>query len=454
MPRRLHAETRPQADTGSGVYRLVILAAGLGLFAALALLRAAGADTLYAAFFRLWGVDINFTPYFPFVDFHEILAAMQCHRQGVDVFLEDPCDALGRVHVYSPVWLMPAFTGLGPADTPWMGALWVIAFVAMVAWIANAKTGRETAIYLLALLSPASLFALERANIDLIMFLLVVGAAFAFCRSPLGRLVAYGMIGLAASLKFYPIAAMSLALYERKSRFIAVAVASVAAVAVFASAIWSDLEKIWPNIPRPGPTIEAWGGLNLFEGELIVLTAVWRGHGDALRTFVTIQYIIAILASVGLSLHLAQQLRSRGWSLGALNPETALFVAGGLIIVFCFFSGKNGAYRGVWLITLLPFLIRRWRESRPGDVVPPVLWGRGIALLLVLLWFEALRRNAIDAFGTYVAGRFAVGLIREPAWWIFITGLMTMLWTQILASEIGTILPASIRRADPASARS
>ena len=42
---------------------------------------------------------------FPFLDTHAVLAAMDCHRRGFDVYVGNPCDVLDRPHVYSPLWL-------------------------------------------------------------------------------------------------------------------------------------------------------------------------------------------------------------------------------------------------------------------------------------------------------------------------------------------------------------
>src|SRR5579864_490329 len=84
------------------VYRLLTPVAALLVFAALAMLWRWGPHPLYFNILKQFG----FEPFrFPFLDIHAILAAAQCQRLGIDVYLSNPCDALGRVHVYSPLWL-------------------------------------------------------------------------------------------------------------------------------------------------------------------------------------------------------------------------------------------------------------------------------------------------------------------------------------------------------------
>lgn len=82
--------------------RLAIPALALPLFAVLAGLWRWGPHALYFDVLTLFG----FEPFrFPFLDIHAVLAAAQCRRLGIDVYLSNPCDALGRVHAYSPLWL-------------------------------------------------------------------------------------------------------------------------------------------------------------------------------------------------------------------------------------------------------------------------------------------------------------------------------------------------------------
>ena len=45
----------------------------------------------------------------PFVDLHGVLESIQCWRQGVDVYVSSPCDALHRRFNYSPMLLRMSF---------------------------------------------------------------------------------------------------------------------------------------------------------------------------------------------------------------------------------------------------------------------------------------------------------------------------------------------------------
>src|SRR5271169_2983146 len=81
-------------------YRLAIPTGALCLYAIMAGLWVSGAHSLYFSALRVLGVE----PFsFPFLDTHDVLAAAECARQGIEVYLSNPCDALGRPLSYSPL---------------------------------------------------------------------------------------------------------------------------------------------------------------------------------------------------------------------------------------------------------------------------------------------------------------------------------------------------------------
>jgi len=90
-----HAAAAPEGDPKPAC-RLTLSTTALCLFGALALLWHCGPRALYFGALGLFG----FEPFrFPFLDIHAVLAAAQCQWAGIDVYLSNPCDALGRLHV-------------------------------------------------------------------------------------------------------------------------------------------------------------------------------------------------------------------------------------------------------------------------------------------------------------------------------------------------------------------
>src|SRR5262245_40094403 len=149
------------------------------------------------------GVPAGMRPIF--ADWHAVLIAADCHKLGRNVFVENPCDNWARPHVYGSLWLQLGRLGLGVRDVFWLGLLINAAFMLLAVVLINPLTVGELLLGVAILLSPAIMLAIERANSDLIIFGLVVLAAW---------LVAghrrYGQIGgllvtsLSVFLKFYP----------------------------------------------------------------------------------------------------------------------------------------------------------------------------------------------------------------------------------------------------------
>ena len=70
---------------------------------------------------------------------------------------------------------MPAY--LGTHDTFWLGLLLDGLFLLSLGLAMRPRCAREIAIFALAVVSPMTIFALERANNDVIIFLLVLGGS-------------------------------------------------------------------------------------------------------------------------------------------------------------------------------------------------------------------------------------------------------------------------------------
>src|SRR5579859_1000942 len=111
---------------------------------------------------------------FPFLDMHAVMSAVQCHRLGIDVFATNPCDVFGRIHVYSPLWLSLSVLPMTVAWTPVAGLVLVVAFLLSLLLLPAGRGWRQVGIITLATISGSVAFALERANTDLVVFVLAV----------------------------------------------------------------------------------------------------------------------------------------------------------------------------------------------------------------------------------------------------------------------------------------
>src|SRR5581483_612019 len=101
---------------------------------------------------------------------------------------------------YPHIWVWPTFLGLGPGDTYALGfvvgGVFLLAAVAVLPRAAGVLAG---AVYGLALCSPAVMLGIQRGNVDLLLFALLVLAALLARRA----LVSGALVFVAAVLRLF-----------------------------------------------------------------------------------------------------------------------------------------------------------------------------------------------------------------------------------------------------------
>jgi hypothetical protein len=423
--------------------RLAIPVLTLMIFSALALLRLGGPHTLYFAALKLFG----FEPFrFPFLDIHAVLAAAQCQRAGIDVYLSNPCDALGRLHVYSPLWLALTPSFLDTTATTAVGLALDLMFILSLAIAICPVSWGETLVIGLVALSPMTVYALERANCDLVVFLLIL-AGFALDHAPRRwRLGCYAFYLTAGLLKYYPFVLLVLLARERRRDGFIIAGLSAAVVILLVSRGHADLAKALANIPALSYFADSFSARNLPFGFVEVV------FGPRLRLPAAF-----LLLSIVLALAIARTRRTFHM-LDAAAPDpnlldTQRLLIGALLLTACFFAGQNIDYRGIYFTLVMPGLVRLCQSS--GDPAVRRFLARMIAAILFVAWEEPLRR-AIHMIAAAIAAdwlRPRVELLfwigRELVWWWLIAGLAAIVLTQLLRMPLVLEISAYLRRLSP-----
>src|ERR1700722_2775742 len=131
----------------------------------------------------------------PFIDWEWIPSAAQCWQRGLDVYVDNTCYepiAHGR-HAYSPLWLRMSFV---PYDKVWLapfGLTFAVLFFAALSTLPPPRRLDAFWMTFLATFSSLTAFAIERGNVDLIMFLLTIGGVNCWLGTRRLRVVGYGI---------------------------------------------------------------------------------------------------------------------------------------------------------------------------------------------------------------------------------------------------------------------
>jgi len=353
-----------------------------------------------------------------FADTHIVLAAAECDQKGYDVYLENPCDDDNRPHCYSRLWFFLGYTGLNTLHTDIVGGIVIAVFLSVCIIIIRPQDLTEFLILSILLFSPSIMLGVERANMDLLMFsLLVLCGYLLFSKIRLLRYLVYPILFLAAFLKFYPISSFAIFIYHFKKRrnFWLLTVLVVIIFGLFLWVIREDFSHLNNNIPRPN----GWFSFGLSA----LMGTITKGKMAAGANLIVA--IVILLSGYGLSLK--TQLNEQASS--PLN--TIFFLLGSWNIIFCFFLNTNYDYRTIFYILLIPYL---YDVLRSKDTL---LWtGRMILIffsaLAISLWFNFFR-YAIEFTGTNF-GRpdlaenltWAFFILKQIGSWITISILITI----------------------------
>ena len=394
----------------------------------------AGLWRLDAGAYRLvihaWGI----APFrFAFLDTDMVLSGLHCRARGIDVYAANPCDVLGRIYDYSPLWLALTHTGLAGLGPALVGPAVDGIFLTSLLLLPPGRCWRDTAVITLGCLSSATVFAMERGNTDLIILALAAGAAALNTaadgrpdnrRGLVARCVGYLFAVLAGLLKYYPLALLGLALRERPRRCAAIALAAAILLAACLAIDGAELRRALALIPTGSLFGDMFGARTLPSGLAHTQPAVLSPAQAMLLQATMILAACAIGGWCGFDAGL-------GADIARLTAaERAFLLAGALLVGGCFFTAQNIGYRAINLLAVLPAFaaLRRVGQRRR-------LYGTGLGLTLALLWSQGWRfwlhlateppaRLRIPGHPETGAAFVAGWLLREAGWWCLVTLLI------------------------------
>jgi hypothetical protein len=431
------------------VYRFAPTLAGLLVFFSMSGLYMFGDRNLYGQILTWYGIS----PFrFPFLDISAWLAVWECARQGVDVISANPCDVLQRSYSCSPFWIAGSTIPLGVSDTPVVGWLLDLVFLLSLSLLPAPRRLFELMLILAATLSTMVVFALERANPDVLLFLMALTTGLlAECRLFL-RILGYLLALLAALLKYYPIMILVIVFREAISVFAALTLLILGCLAVFWTEYHADIARGLPSIAH-GPyndVLFAAKNLPSLLGEAAGGAAEPSTWAPLVQRIVT-GGLYATLLGFGLAicrrLSGIDELRRALASL--TRPERVFLVIGSAVIAGCFFAGQSIGYRGVYFLLVMPGLLAISRTS--GADTRKLILGTSV-IIVALMWGECFRLALYRAaehpgFPEALAGqvKLLLWLCRELGWWWTVSVMLTVLVDFFRVSPVALWLSSRFR---------
>jgi hypothetical protein len=299
--------------------------------------------------------------YPPFGDMISITGGVDCVRAGYDPYIFYGFDPWFRLFNYPKIWLnVFGFFNLDRETTNYIGIILICSYALVTIFLFNLKRIIQLLFIIILVLSPPVLLLLERANSDLIIYLLTITSVYylrriRFKNEDVKVHLIYLVILFATILKLYPAFLLPLLFFEKISRknMLIILIYSAGILATYFLINFNDLLLISKNTPRPNDALSF--------GKNVGLNHYFNSGNLAI--FSNMLFALFVAAALYVSLRFKDRLHTMIYIPSISKCNIYLFLAGGLLYTGTFFIGNNYDYRFVFLILMFPFLTELFDHS-------------------------------------------------------------------------------------------
>lgn len=329
-----------------------------------------------------------------FYDLRVVLESTDCYNKGYDPYITTNKDC---PHLYNYpfvwIWLTNVFK-LTIQNVYLIGFGMIFSFVLSISFLFRKITLSNLILLVITLISPPILLLLDRANIDIIIFILLLIASY-YLRS--GNIThtkvhfSYLLILIATMLKIYPVFILGLILIDRidiKHKYIVV-VYSTITLSLYTFLNLKEILVLLGNTPHPS---ELAFGKNVLIQEFL--------SPSKLVYFSFLPFIVMMLI-VFYKRVFFKQLVTR-LQLDTSN-EGKLFFGGVLLFTGTYFFGNNWDYRLVFAIFFLPYLFSDHIKNNDLNKFKNIF----IVLLVIVLFTSFIHRSGyfFNSYKSWFIGR-------------------------------------------------
>jgi hypothetical protein len=292
-----------------------------------------------------------------FADWSVILNANICQEKGYDVYLSNPCDQWSRKHVYGNILLyIPYISSFPSFYFIYLPLTINLIFLYTVINFFTFQNKIEYLCLFFIVLSAPVILAIERANIDIIIFLLVV-----LISKNKNVLINYLVLILTTISKFYPICMIIIFLFKNKIKKIVINTVVFLLIIFLILFFQSEsLIKIFDNKNQfSGSGIYNFsfkGGLDILLNFKIFINN--KSYDYIIYLYLTLVLIIPIFITIFLNFKKIINNNSISKLLFENSFENRMYILSSALILFCYFSFSNFFYREIFFLGLIPWLLK------------------------------------------------------------------------------------------------
>ena len=290
-----------------------------------------------------------------FGDWTHTIYANTCVKEGIDVYIENPCDSWGRKHTYGQILLhLPFVEEFKKIYLFYIPILINFIFILLTVIFFNTYKTKKNYFVLFFIFSIPFLLAIERANIDILIFIIL----FILCRYK-NLILNYFLILLSFAMKFYPIFFGIVLFFNKSFKQILVNVTALfLLVTVFILFQSETFIKVFNN-----QSSFTGVGLNQFSFIGLISTINDLNVFNGGRGQNTIKYFI-IFTIFGLpaffyTKYFLKVVQNKTFIVEIFetnNFENRFYLASSITLIICYILVQNWYYREIFFIGLIPWI--------------------------------------------------------------------------------------------------
>lgn len=327
-----------------------------------------------------------------FADWSVIINANICDNKGFDVFIDNPCDLWGRRHVYGKILLYLPFIDNNKVFYLLVLPLLInILFLFIIINLIDYDLIKKFYISLAFIISPAVLLSIDRANIDILIFLTMVLIA-----KSKNYFVNNLLIFISTLSKFYPVFLSFLFIFSSNLKKIAFSyIIFLFLIFLILFFQQDELSKIFLSKQQ----FSASGGIFEFSFNGLLITfnnLINSQYNEVLNYFI---FLTIILILVFFNYYVTFPLfKNTKELINIFNDnvyENRIFILSISVIIFCYFLFSNYLYREIFFLGLIPYIIKIKQDNNKKNWFLIILIFK---FLITSLCIYTIRKNFLTEF--------------------------------------------------------
>ncbi len=300
-------------------------------------------------------VEINGLTYI-FADWGAVVSANVCDQKGLNVYLENPCDIYNRKHVYGEILLHLPFVEFNRFYQFYFPLILNILFLFTIVSFFTRINSFKSYFLVFFVISLPVILVIERANSDILIFLMMY-----LISKYKNMFLNHVLIIFSTLSKFYPICFGVVLLFHRilKKIFINISIVALFLI-IFLVHQHENLIQIFNNSAQfSGSGVYQFSLKGLVNAIPNIKLFINNYNINWLIYLLIVFFLILPLIFFGKTILQSQENEKFLFHIFDHNIfENRLFIISTLVIIFCYFLVQNFNYREIFLIGLVPYILK------------------------------------------------------------------------------------------------